>query len=317
MSYLSYKIRTFFQNFSYFFSLKYRSYKEEYRFENNVFEIRKSYDSVLKSLFFSKMFRTSATALGALFIVGFVVIEGGSFLVGKIQKGLSSVQVVEANVAPMKIPEPVAVVKEIPPVLPPKVVQEIAPAKKQPEIIQKKIVVKKVIPQVPQVTVPPEERYIILVNKGDKTLKLAEFLNGKYFVVEEFDVSIGKLMGPKTLEGDLRTPVGKYKILQVKKDRELHSQYGPFAFVLNYPNERDLSLGKTGNGIWIHGSGSNTRSPETKGCIELGNSDLVRLRNYIQVKTPVYIFPSDPVGMNNEQIDLAAIDTLKNYLDTL
>ncbi|CAI6147276.1 MAG: hypothetical protein SPLUMA1_SPLUMAMAG1_01934 [uncultured Sulfurimonas sp.] len=55
----------------------------------------------------------------------------------------------------------------------------------------------------------------------------------------------------KIREGDLRTPIGVYKL--VKKLSKVDSFYGPLAFATSYPNSYDKYLGKNGSGIWIHG----------------------------------------------------------------
>ncbi len=143
--------------------------------------------------------------------------------------------------------------------------------------------------------------YLILVDKKKRRMWLYEKLPKRYFLVESFPVSVGRLMGNKQAEGDLRTPEGSYKVVKIKTDSELPSQYGPFAFVLNYPNAHDRKLGKTGSGIWIHGSGANKLTPDTKGCVELSNRNLLRLRNYIYKDIPVYIYPSFPKGIQGEQ----------------
>ncbi len=143
--------------------------------------------------------------------------------------------------------------------------------------------------------------YLILVDKQKRRMWLYEKLPDRYFLVESFPVSVGRLMGDKKAEGDLRTPEGSYKVVKIKTDDELPSQYGPFAFVLNYPNEHDRKLGKTGSGIWIHGSGANRLTPDTKGCVELSNRNLLRLRNYIYKDIPVYIYPTFPEGIQGEK----------------
>ena len=67
--------------------------------------------------------------------------------------------------------------------------------------------------------------------------------------------------------------------------------YGPLAYMLNYPNEDDRKAGRTGQGIWIHGTREDTTREATRGCIVLDNDDLLTLSRYLQlgIGTPVVI----------------------------
>ncbi len=71
--------------------------------------------------------------------------------------------------------------------------------------------------------------------------------------------------------------------------------YGPLAFVLNYPNAEDRKAGRTGVGIWIHGTNPDSLPLNTNGCIELENSNIKEIGSYLKngIGTPVYIFDND------------------------
>ena len=53
-------------------------------------------------------------------------------------------------------------------------------------------------------------------------------------------------------------------------------KYGPYAAVLNYPNKKDLEAGKTGSGIWIHGTGTNQLTPDTQSPSHINISEPTR-----------------------------------------
>ena len=109
----------------------------------------------------------------------------------------------------------------------------------------------------------------------------------------DFYVSTGKLMGNKTLRGDLRTPEGVYFVTRHIPQERLPDEYGDGAYPTNYPNEYDRHLGKTGGGIWLHGTAADyySRPPQdSEGCVVLTNVDLDAVGRYIHPgKTPVVI----------------------------
>lgn len=104
-------------------------------------------------------------------------------------------------------------------------------------------------------------------------------------LIRDFYVSTGKLNGNKTLRGDLRTPEGVYFITRHIPDSALPDKYGSGAFPLNYPNEWDQRAGKTGDGIWLHGTDytSYSRPPQdSEGCVVLPNIDLSHVSAFIR-----------------------------------
>ncbi|HEY2629352.1 MAG TPA: L,D-transpeptidase family protein [Usitatibacter sp.] len=114
---------------------------------------------------------------------------------------------------------------------------------------------------------------------------------GRPRYVADFYISLGKNGIDKQREGDQKTPIGIYTLLPMKN--RLPEFYGPGAYPLTYPNEWDRVNGRSGHGIWMHGTPSATyaRPPwTTDGCVVLTNEDLARVRRYVDVsRTPVVI----------------------------
>lgn len=111
--------------------------------------------------------------------------------------------------------------------------------------------------------------------------------------VNDYYVTTGKLIGDKLAKGDLRTPEGVYFVTSWISPNKLPSKYGVGAFPVNYPNELDKRNGKTGYGIWLHGTdkGFYSRPPrDSEGCVVLTNIDLSSLKSEIKPGiTPVVI----------------------------
>ncbi len=118
--------------------------------------------------------------------------------------------------------------------------------------------------------------------------------SGELFEEEnDYYITTGKLVGDKNVKGDLRTPEGVYFVTSWISPNKLPSKYGIGAFPVNYPNELDKHNGKTGYGIWLHGTdkGYYSRPPrDSEGCVVLTNIDLAELKSEIKPGlTPVVI----------------------------
>src|SRR5574340_20535 len=138
-----------------------------------------------------------------------------------------------------------------------------------------------------------EQKYALVVDTSRATLYVYENVNGEPRYVTDFYITIGKLGTEKVSEGDQRTPIGVYFIKAELPRDKLADLYGSGAYPLSYPNEWDRKNKRTGSGIWLHGTPSNTysRPPRaSNGCVVLANEDLDRLAPYLQVGiTPVII----------------------------
>lgn len=132
--------------------------------------------------------------------------------------------------------------------------------------------------------------YILACNKNNSHLKLYTKDNNNTFKLSnDFSAFTGKKEGDKQREGDLKTPIGVYKL--IKKLDDVDSFYGPLAFVTSYPNTYDKVRGKNGSGIWLHGLPlKQKRDDFTKGCIAINNTHLKNIEMKIKLKESlVYI----------------------------
>lgn len=141
----------------------------------------------------------------------------------------------------------------------------------------------------------PQQKVAILVDTGASRIYLFENRDGKPRYLSDFYVTVGKLGVDKFREGDKRTPLGVYHVTKALDPNNLPDLYGDGAYPINYPNALDRRQGRTGYGIWLHGSPSDTysRPPQASdGCVVLTNPDIVNLGSKIQVGlTPVVITP--------------------------
>lgn len=136
----------------------------------------------------------------------------------------------------------------------------------------------------------PSVRHAIAVDAEKSRLYL--FANGEQglSLIGDFYISVGKLGVDKRVEGDQRTPLGLYFTNQIIPGAKLPDLYGVGALPVNYPNDWDRLQGRTGSGIWLHGSPSEqfARVPQASdGCVVLANPDMQLLLQTIERRTPV------------------------------
>lgn len=138
-----------------------------------------------------------------------------------------------------------------------------------------------------------DQKHVLLMDASRSRLYVYENKGGQPHYVTEYYVSQGKLGINKLKEGDQKTPIGVYYITSRLPGPRLPDFYGPGALPINYPNEWDKIHGRSGSGIWLHGTPSNSysRPPlSSDGCVVLTNPDLRELSDIVEVgKTPVLI----------------------------
>lgn len=137
-----------------------------------------------------------------------------------------------------------------------------------------------------------QQSHIIVVDTDKSRLYLYKNNGDSLSYVADYYVTIGKNGVNKQVEGDKRTPIGVY-FTKPKLTQTLADMYGGAAYPLNYPNEWDARHKRSGSGIWLHGTPSNTysRPPNASdGCVVLTNQDIKTLEPIlISGNTPVVI----------------------------
>ncbi len=139
----------------------------------------------------------------------------------------------------------------------------------------------------------PSQKQLLVIDSSLSRALVFEQKGNQLSLVSDHYITVGKNGVSKTAEGDSRTPLGVYFITSRLNPIGLDDLYGDGALPLNYPNEWDQKLGRSGYGIWLHGVPSDTdnRSPfSTRGCVAFPNKDISLLYNTPQIEnSPVII----------------------------
>ncbi len=146
---------------------------------------------------------------------------------------------------------------------------------------------------------------ILVCIKRSKILNVYKFKDLSLKKVDTIKVLTG-LDGDKKEEGDLKTPIGVYKLTAFLD--KVDSFYGPFAFETGYPNLFDRVRDKDGHGIWIHGVPLRRKrdSNNTKGCIVMQNDKLENLKNEIDFKD-TYLLISENKPFKSTKNEIASL----------
>lgn len=134
---------------------------------------------------------------------------------------------------------------------------------------------------------------------------------GEVAKVAEYSVSIGENGGHKQVEGDKRTPVGVYFIQSYLPGSRLPDLYGAGAFPVDYPNVWDRRMGRTGSGIWVHGTekGVVSRPPRSsRGCVTLSNPNFERLFGQVAVGSSAVVFADSIVWLEPDEVSRLRAD---------
>jgi L,D-peptidoglycan transpeptidase YkuD (ErfK/YbiS/YcfS/YnhG family) len=149
---------------------------------------------------------------------------------------------------------------------------------------------------------PNNANKLIIVSTDTNRLYLYENSENGYQQLANYYVSIGRKGTGKTYRGDLKTPIGIYSIKQQIADKDLADLYGIGALTLSYPNDWDKKQGRTGSGIWLHGTPRSTfsRAPlASRGCVVLNNPAMQTLlsKHRLDETTPVIIAKNEPLAL--------------------
>lgn len=138
-----------------------------------------------------------------------------------------------------------------------------------------------------------KNRHAIAIDTSRARLYLFENRRDGLKLVADYHISVGKAGVEKAVEGDSRTPLGVYYVTSNLDPSSLKDFYGAGALPINYPNPYDARQGRTGSGIWLHGTPPSqfSRAPKASdGCVVLANPDLLRIVRTVETRTtPVVI----------------------------
>ncbi len=160
-----------------------------------------------------------------------------------------------------------------------------------------------------------DQKHVLVVDASRARLYVYENQHGQLKLVTDYYISHGRLGVNKSKAGDQKTPLGVYYITSRVPGPKLPQFYGTGALPINYPNEWDKRNGRSGSGIWLHGSPIDvySRPPlSSDGCVVLTNPDINKLYGEVEVNnTPVII--SDKV----EFISRSRLASERNTVDQL
>jgi len=143
----------------------------------------------------------------------------------------------------------------------------------------------------------------VVVEKKTQTVRLYGREHGGVALLKTYPCTTGQAEGAKQERGDLKTPDGVYFFTDLLAGERLPTTYGSLALPLSYPNAWDRRAGRSGHGIWFHGT-DRLASPftprDTQGCVLMRNEDLLELAGLVVPHTtPVLIaeeVPDRPVA---------------------
>lgn len=169
--------------------------------------------------------------------------------------------------------------------------------------------------------------YVMVADMSEGRLYLYRNNAGQPELVRDYYLTVGSAGFGKEVEGDNKTPIGVYAINSYIEGAALPDLYGKGAFPVDYPNRYDRFRDRTGYGIWLHGTPSDTyaRSPwASEGCFVLSNDDLLDIGQYISAEARTPVILSDAVDwitvsqLNEKKIEyLALLDHWKSDWESL
>jgi murein L,D-transpeptidase YafK len=147
-----------------------------------------------------------------------------------------------------------------------------------------------------QTTAAPLHADRVVVLKKERTLQLVS--RGK--VVKTYKIALGgDPVGPKTRQGDHKTPEGTY----VLDFRNAHSQFHK-AIHISYPSDRDRAAARAkgaspGGDVFVHGlpngfgyvGAAHRLKDWTDGCIAVTNEEIDEIWKSVTAGTPIEIRP--------------------------
>lgn len=150
-----------------------------------------------------------------------------------------------------------------------------------------------------------DQKNVLVVDTTRSRMYVYENQDGDLKYMTDYYISQGRLGANKTKSGDQRTPIGVYYVNNRIPGPKLPDFYGTGALPLSYPNEWDKRNGRSGYGIWLHGTPSDnfSRPPlSSDGCVVLANPDLQSLYSTAEVGKTVVVISQNVQFVNKDSL---------------
>ncbi|AYR23980.1 L,D-transpeptidase family protein [Herbaspirillum rubrisubalbicans] len=150
-----------------------------------------------------------------------------------------------------------------------------------------------------------DQKNVLVVDTTRSRMYVYENQDGDLKYMTDYYISQGRLGANKTKSGDQRTPIGVYYVNNRIPGPKLPDFYGTGALPLSYPNEWDKRNGRSGYGIWLHGTPSDnfSRPPlSSDGCVVLANPDLQSLYSTAEVGKTVVVISQNVQFVNKNSL---------------
>lgn len=153
-------------------------------------------------------------------------------------------------------------------------------------------------------------KHWVQVDLEQGTQSVFDVENGELIKRWEQYIGYGAAGFDKFKEGDLKTPLGVYRIEGFRDDPSLPELYGSGALMLDYPNLSDRYENRTGSGIWLHGvpRSNLTRGPlSSEGCVIMGNDYLDALHSRLNTLNTLVAL-SSASAIKHPNIDVSELE---------
>lgn len=141
-----------------------------------------------------------------------------------------------------------------------------------------------------------QTRSVLIVDTSQSVARLLHHQAAGWVLRHSAYVSVGSAGVGKQKRWDRKTPLGVFELQPEQDVSRLPARYGARVLPLNYPTALDRHLGRTGDGIWLHGidPANNIRPPrDTDGCIALDNKQIGLLAELLESGTSLVIVATD------------------------
>ncbi|MBB5021978.1 L,D-transpeptidase Cds6 family protein [Desulfurispira natronophila] len=152
----------------------------------------------------------------------------------------------------------------------------------------------------------PDGQVFIWTSKSKEATYIVQRQGDSYQVLEAYHSSTGKVPGEKQVRGDEKTPTGIYFPVRKLTSQQMPQRYGAYAFPVNYPNSLDRYLGRTGDGIWLHGINENDNGQipyNSEGCVVLSNEGIFGVSRHVELRVTPIIMAEDFYYMDRDELN--------------